>query len=569
VGSAMHNRFAEEGKPGVTMRTGASYSTWWNGGLRTTAYFHNMIGILTETIGSPTPMRIPFVADRLVPKGNLIFPIEPQEWKFRQSIDYSVTANMAILDLAAKRREEFLFGIYSMGKRQIEKGRKDTWTDYPAKVAAAKSLADLRKPELRDAKAYIIPADQSDFWTAERFVETLQANGVTVLRASEDFVVGDEKHPKGSLIVRSDQAFRSHILDMFEPQDHPNDFAAPGAPPIAPYDNAGYTLAMQMGVKFIRALDDVKVAATPYQSGVGAILPGDGGGPMESNLNYKLAFQFFKTSSAWHISTQSKPSLRADRNGSGYKLGRPRVALWDRYGGSMESGWTRWVMDQFEIPYTAVFPSELDGGSLNSKFDVIVLVDGAIPATLNDSRPPNTEGIPEKYHYMLKNVDRTTVGKLKEFAEAGGSIITIGSSTNLAKHFGLPIESYLIRDGKPISRNDYYIPGSILQVKVDNQQAVAWGMGERADVMFDNSPVFRITGPSDIKPIAWFDSDKPLRSGWAWGQNYLKGGIAIAEAKVGKGTLYLFGPEILYRGQSWGTFKLFFNALLLSRAEKM
>lgn len=74
VGTAMQNRFIEEGKPGVTQRTGASYSTWWNGGLRTTAYYHNMIGILTETIGSPTPMSIPFVADRLVPKGNLIFP---------------------------------------------------------------------------------------------------------------------------------------------------------------------------------------------------------------------------------------------------------------------------------------------------------------------------------------------------------------------------------------------------------------------------------------------------------------------------------------------------------------
>ncbi|HSL21760.1 MAG TPA: M14 metallopeptidase family protein, partial [Vicinamibacterales bacterium] len=53
VGAAMHSRFAAEGKPGVTSRRGASYSTWWNGGLRTTVYFHNMIGLLTETIGNP------------------------------------------------------------------------------------------------------------------------------------------------------------------------------------------------------------------------------------------------------------------------------------------------------------------------------------------------------------------------------------------------------------------------------------------------------------------------------------------------------------------------------------
>ena len=65
-----------------------------------------------------------------------------------------------------------------------------------------------------------------------------------------------------------------------------------------------------------------------------------------------------------------------------------------------------------------------------------------------------------------------------------------------------------------------------------------------------------------VRPIAWFDTDSPLRSGWAWGQNYLEGGVAMAEAKVGQGKLYLFGPEILFRGQPHGTFRFFFNALL-------
>jgi hypothetical protein len=98
---------------------------------------------------------------------------------------------------------------------------------------------------------------------------------------------------------------------------------------------------------------------------------------------------------------------------------------------------------------------------------------------------------------------------------------------------------------------------------------VAWGYEDHANVMFDNSPVFKITDTSRVTPVAWFDTDKPLVSGWAWGQNYLKDGVAIAEAPVGKGKLYLFGPEILYRGQSWGTFRFFLNSLLLSRAEKL
>ncbi|HWK89164.1 MAG TPA: hypothetical protein VNP72_04190, partial [Longimicrobium sp.] len=105
---------------------------------------------------------------------------------------------------------------------------------------------------------------------------------------------------------------------------------------------------------------------------------------------------------------------------------------------------------------------------------------------------------------------------------------------------------------------------SVLQVRVDNDQPVAWGMPERVDVMFDDSPVFRL-GPgaeaAGVRRIAWFDSAAPLRSGWAWGQQYLNGGVAVASAPVGRGTLYVFGPEITFRAQPHGTFKFLFNGL--------
>src|SRR5438094_827229 len=125
VGAAMHARLAAEGKPGATMRSGSLYSTWWNGGLRTTAYFHNMIGLLTETIGNPTPIEIPFIPDRELPKGDMAYPIEPQRWRFRQSIDYSLTMNRAVLDFASRYRETLLYDIYLMGKRSIERGSRE------------------------------------------------------------------------------------------------------------------------------------------------------------------------------------------------------------------------------------------------------------------------------------------------------------------------------------------------------------------------------------------------------------------------------------------------------------
>jgi hypothetical protein len=128
VGAHMHNRFLQEGKPGFTMRSGAAYSTWWNGGLRTTAYFQNIIGLLTEIIGNPTPSQIPVVVNQILPRADLPAPIVPQEWRFRQSIDYSVTANYAVLDLASRYKDDLLFNIYKMGANQIQRGSTDHWT---------------------------------------------------------------------------------------------------------------------------------------------------------------------------------------------------------------------------------------------------------------------------------------------------------------------------------------------------------------------------------------------------------------------------------------------------------
>ena len=124
VGAAMHRRFTEEGKGGTVSRDAASYSTWWNGGLRTTAYFHNLIGLLTETIGNPTPISIPLRLNRQLPSGGQAMPIEPQVWHFRQSVDYSMTANRAVLDLASRYRESFLYNIWKMGNNSIARGER-------------------------------------------------------------------------------------------------------------------------------------------------------------------------------------------------------------------------------------------------------------------------------------------------------------------------------------------------------------------------------------------------------------------------------------------------------------
>jgi len=163
-----------------------------------------------------------------------------------------------------------------------------------------------------------------------------------------------------------------------------------------------------------------------------------------------------------------------------------------------------------------------------------------------------------------------TVPQLKRFLEEGGDIVTIGSSTQLAYLLDLPVSNALVErtstgGERVLSAEKFYVPGSILRVAVDSTAAVASGAQGHVDVFFDNSPVFRLSPDATmrgVRAIAWFDSETPLRSGWAWGQNYLDGGVAIAEARVGRGKLYLFGPEILFRAQPHATFKFFFNSLL-------
>ncbi|HEV2641878.1 MAG TPA: M14 metallopeptidase family protein, partial [Candidatus Elarobacter sp.] len=238
IGGAMNTRFIQEGKPGVTFRAGSEFSTWWNGGLRTTVYFHNIIGLLTETIGSPTPITIPVVPDRLQPNGSLPDPVLPGPWHFSQSVAYSISANRAVLDLAARQREQFLYNMYRMGRNSIDRGSRDNWTITPTRVnevrAAAESatvkktqltaeqaIAALHDPAARDARAYVIPADQGDFATATKFVNALIKTGVTVSRATQSFSANGRSYPAGSYVVFAAQAFRPHVLDMFEPQDHP------------------------------------------------------------------------------------------------------------------------------------------------------------------------------------------------------------------------------------------------------------------------------------------------------------------------------------------------------------
>ena len=660
LGAAMYSRLNTENKPGYTRLTGSSFSTWYNGGLRTTTQFHNMIGLLTEIIGSPTPEKIPVVPQRLIPNGATPNPVLPQDvWHFRQSIDYSVSLNYAVLDYAARQHDEVLFNIYRMGKNAINRGNKDNWTLSPKRSDAITQAykndqkgtdkpdagtagggnpddpmgwstrgnnipikyydAVLKNPELRDPRGYILPADQPDFPTATKFINALIKAGIQINKATAGFTVAGKNYPAGSYIVKTNQAFRPHVLDMFEPQDHPNDFLYPGGPPIKPYDAAGWTLAFQMGVKFDRILDDFNgpFQRIPYgeiQSPAKQTVAAAAGAGylLSSQVNnsfiavnellkagvevYRLpkgasgmseTGTFFIPAGANAKSVLEKAGANLGVKVTGtdqkpadaIKISSMRIALWDMYGGSIPSGWLRWLLEQYHFPYDVIYPGDVDAGNLHSKYDVIIFVTRGIPpvggervnrASLFADREPKPEEVPTEFRNRLGKITaEKSIPQLKTFLEDGGSIVTIGSSTNLAYHLGLPVHNALVEknsknEDRPLPGTKYYVPGSVLSVSVDPTVPAAWGMTNVADIDFDNSQVFKLdSGAAEkgVKPIAWFATDKPLRSGWAWGQAYLKDGVAAFVAPVGKGELYAFGPEITFRAQSHGTFKLLFNQL--------
>ena len=256
-----------------------------------------------------------------------------------------------------------------------------------------------------------------------------------------------------------------------------------------------------------------------------------------------------------------------------------RIGLWDNYGGSMPSGWTRWIMEQFEFPFERVYAPTLDAGDLDKKFDVLIFVTGAIPGTNAGRRgggggPPAIDPatIPAEYHDQLGAMTvAKTLPQIKAFIEKGGTVLAIGSSaSNLAAFLQLPVESQLTENGAPLPQTKFYVPGSVLRTKVDINDPLGFGMTEQTDVFFDDSPAFKLgagAAAAGVRKVAWYDSKTPLRSGWAWGQEVLDQGAAAVSAKVGKGNVLLFGPEILQRAQPHGTFKFLFNGIFYGLAK--
>lgn len=597
VGSAMAQRFALKDMPGVVSDN--SYTMFWNGGGRTTPYYHNQIGILTETAhATPTPRF--YEPDSMPDKIGSGIPTDgtdifyPDPWKggeshFRDAVEYMLTGSMAVLDLAAERKSQFLYNIYSMGRDGIEEG--DSGNPY----------------------AYVIPPEQWDEGEAVELVNTLKQGGVEIHRATDSFTAGDQQYPEGSFVVKAGQAFRPFVLDMMEPQDYPTRLQYPGGPPDPPYDLAGWTLPMQMGVEVDRIDDLFEFSGSQLteqvDSQAGDISGnGDYGYVLshKPNASAKAANQLladghnvywtkseFSSDGNQHEAgsiiiesgNNTKDSVRDIAREHGldfqgisetpdvnlYKVERPKVGLYKSWVANMDEGWTRWMLENYKFKVDTLHDSDLINNDL-SQYHSIIIPDQRPSRILNGHKPGT---MPKKY---TGGMGLEGAIALKNFVNDGGTLLAFDSASDFViNQFGLPVEN--VTAG--LSNTEFFIPGSLIRAKVSNDYPLAYGMQPEVAASFSRSRSFDIIkidregegGKEDIKkapappidiPVRYAEDDL-LMSGWALGEKqYLGNKAAVMNVKYGSGNVVLYGFRPQFRGQPHGTYKLIFNPLFMS-----
>ncbi|MEJ2311930.1 MAG: M14 family metallopeptidase [Gemmatimonadales bacterium] len=594
VGTAMQQRFAEEGKPGAVSRV--RFTQWWNGGVRTAPYFHNQVGILTEVAlhryASPKyyePDSLPkaFRGGKAADRPSVWYP-DPWKggwWRIGDAVSYFLTASMGVLEAAAGMRESWLFNIYQMGRDAIEQGAESPF-------------------------AYLVALDrQQDPSEALELLRVLSLGGIRVERATAGFTAAGESFAAGTFVLRAAQPYRAHLVDLMEPQQYPDRRQYPGGPPLMPYDLTGWTLPLQMGVSVTRLDEPVEIQleevaelrpspgsiageaseyllapgsnlayvavnrlvdagisvgrlASPHGSGEGDFPPGtfvirataDDLRPLAVDLGLD-----FRPAERGLLDSPEVIRFRA-----------PAVGLYRSWVPSMDEGWARWVLERYGFDFTTLRDADIRGGGLED-LDAILLPHQSAEDILNG----HTSGtMPEEY---TGGLGLEGALQLKRWVEAGGTLIAVdGASDFVIDEFGLPVRNSV----KDVSAEALAVPGSLLRLDVDSDDPIGFGIPEETAASFVSSRAFETVAMAgdeegakvereEVDVAAWYGQEDLLLSGWELGaERYLAGRPAVMRVRVGEGQVVLIGFRSHFRGQPRATFKLLFNSMLAASSEE-
>ncbi len=632
IGGHMATELAEAGKTGVVFK--AIYDNWWQGGNRTTPYRHNVVGILTEAasvkIASPVFQEYHELRGgrrgmpQYAPAVNFPEPWPGGWWRLRDIVDYEKIATYALLRLSARYRDRFVANHLKLSEKAIRLGRE------------------------RPPFAWLVPPGQRDPAAAMHMLEVLRLSGIEVHRATGPFEADGVTYPAGTFVLLAAQPYRNHLKDMMERQKYPDRRQYPGGPAEPPYDVAGWTLPLQMGVRSVEVVAPFEAKLTRIdgpirfepqpprvsQSGVVGWAIG-----RSSNADAAAIWKLLSEGRELYVlktvlggqqdsvahggqppSTGQLASLaagtvlvRGDAQ-SGLKLAeagavhlvplakwpdeqllaplrKVRVGLYQPWTANMDEGWTRFVLDSFGFEYATVHNAEIRAGNLRERFDCLIVPDMSLRRLLDGyddkTMPPPYAG----------GIGPDGAMQLERFVRAGGTLVLMDSATELATRlWRVPVRNVL----RDLPQDEFFCPGSILRIRLDPRHPLAYGFDEEAAAYFARSQAFVTgreayeaagadrnaqkpgTGDKDAQPalsdaeidrlldayptrvVARYSDNVVLLSGYLLGAGHLRGKAAVVEVQSGQGRIVLLGFRVQHRGQSWGTFRLLFNAILSS-----
>ncbi|MFN2406855.1 MAG: M14 family metallopeptidase [Pyrinomonadaceae bacterium] len=521
--------------------TNALYDTWWHGGFRTAPYYHNSIGILSEaasarlmtpsTVTTEQLARAATRGMRNATEATTNFP-EPWAggtWRPRDIMEMEMIASRAILSTAAKFRTNYLQNFYELNRKNVEQRAKP---DQPI--------------------AYLIPAGQARDEAVAKLIASLVGQGIEVYRLDRELHVtfgpqvlqrtnptGEKlgtyktiianstmsEVPLGSYILFLSQPQRTNVTTLFEPQIYPNRLTPQGEAE-RPYDVAGWTLPLQMGVE---APAITAIRETENERRLTRITDAN---QVRSDLALPLA--------------------RGEESPIKNPVKQPvRIGIYKGWTSNMDEGWTRYVFDTFNVPYSSARDADIRRGNLHKNFDVLLLPSQRSTEIVNGNA---ANSLPAEF---TGGITEAGVNNLKEFVNNGGTLVCFDAACDLAiKQLNLPLRNVL----EGVRSSEFYCPGSILSLEVDNKNPFAFNLPTKLPAYFINSSAFATTGDG-VRVIARYAKENVLLSGWLLGEDKLRGQIALAEVTVGKGRVVLFAFRPQHRGQAWATLPLIWNTL--------
>jgi len=569
-GTSMAAYLDEHGMPGAMHR--GRFDDWYPGFLDHVNSFRNTVSFLTETAlyryATPHFYTVDeFPKDKQDLRTEMFYssPWKGGWWRLGDAVRYMLGSSMAVLNTAAKNREDLLYNRYQAGRDVIHRFEKE--------------------PPF----AYVIPREQRDLATAATLVEKLMLAGIEVHQTAQPFHANGMDYKEGSWVVLMNQPFAALVKELFEPQRYPDLRPTPNGPPELPYDVTGWTLPMQMGVETAAISVPLDVGAQARLQKLERVEPIRGGiegsgtsftfshqpnasiRAMNELLAAGASVTISKTDGAITASgidrSKAEPIFAKNgvhatskpAQGATFAVKQPRVALYRPWIGVIDEGWTRWLFEQYEFKFANVYNADVQAGHLRDRFDTIVIPDMAVRILADGFQ---TGAVPGQY---AGGLGETGVESLRTFVSDGGTLVTLNNSSQFViDKFNLPVTNVLAG----VKDEQFFCPGTLLRVELaDAAHPVVMGLPSEPIIVFERGPAFETKAAFKGKVLAKYPKDRsPLMSGYILHPERIQDKAAAVDVAYGKGRVILLGFKPQWRGQSHGAYKFLFNALYYTSA---